>query len=526
MVKEKDDIDDLISQAEMELSDSDIDKLIIEAESEDPAQPPEKEPNAIFPTASQVKDNGIAGLGKKIGLGALDALSLPTRALGSLQTNPETGERYKVSDVESNVFRPYINKVKSAIENMPDHPTVTTDKGGKAPEFRPMGSFGMVAGDKGYKEPLKESVEFIGGVAGDPTALVSPIGKIAKGASKIGNKTLGRLASELSGVSEETLRKVGTGFGKGAKELKNAAGSQKQIGEKLLDALDNFDQYLPEKQIVDDAIKNIPDVNISNTINKLNSSKATGHLKGTQQINKEIDDLVGELSSIADPNGNIPAQKFIEVRREIDDIIGDQFGKSTDKFIGAAKQARYQMAQDLIEAAKQSGNEEYVSAMKSFSDKLKLADELKGYVGKSSQVRDKRIESFISTLFGKNKSDRQRVVQGLGEIFGKDFLNESKLASMAAELGDEGVAGLLPRQFTGRSALGAALSVGGAGIGLGPASVIPAALSSPRIAAGSLATSDVIEDLAKFGANKANKLTRPIRGLSGISSGIQNSLQK
>ncbi len=46
--------------------------------------------------------------------------------------------------------------------------------------------------------------------------------------------------------------------------------------------------------------------------------------------------------------------------------------------------------------------------------------------------------------------------------------------------------------------LGAALSVGGAGIGLGPASVIPAALSSPRIAAGSLATSDVIEDLAKF----------------------------
>ncbi len=78
----------------------------------------------------------------------------------------------------------------------------------------------------------------------------------------------------------------------------------------------------------------------------------------------------------------------------------------------------------------------------------------------------------------------------------------------------------------GRSALGVVLSVGGAGIGLGPASVIPAALSSPRIAAGSLATSDVIEDLAKFGANKANKLTRPIRGLSGISSGIQNSLQK
>ncbi len=60
------------------------------------------------------------------------------------------------------------------------------------------------------------------------------------------------------------------------------------------------------------------------------------------------------------------------MRREIDDIIGDQFGKSTDKFGWCSKAGTLSNGINFTEAAKQSGNEEYVSAMKSFSDKLKL----------------------------------------------------------------------------------------------------------------------------------------------------------
>ena len=495
------------------------------AQSQTPQKTLSRFEQALFPSISHTGEAGKAlPLGqavKDIFKGGLDLLSFPVRAGGALRGQD-------IKDQSSAFFRPEMEKAKGAIDRMPEPPQIETNNTGKPPMFNPMGSFALQSGDKGYKDVLKGAVELGGNIASDPTVILGVAGKaIGSGLKAIGtkgNQMLGRLAQELSGVSEEALRKVGTGFGKGAKELKAAAGTQKQIGEKLLDALDNFDQYLPEKQIIDDAVKNMPPVNVTNTLKTLEDAKTTGMLSGTKKINEEIEQLVNEISGLANQDGTIPAEMFIELRREIDDIIGDQFGKSTNKYILAAKKARYQMAQDLVDAAKSSGNDEYVTAMKSFSDKLKLVDDLKGYVGKSAQVRDRRIEQFISTLFGKNKSDRQRVVDGLGKIFGEDFLQESKLASLAAELGETGTAGLLPRQFTGRSVLGPALAGGSFSAGLGPAALVPLALSSPRGAAMSLAGADALGKGLSATGRAVNESAKAMRGVPAAAATINNDL--
>lgn len=458
------------------------------AQSQTPQKTLSRFEQSLFPSISHTGEAGKAlPLGQAVKdtfKSGLDLLSFPVRAGGALRGQD-------IKDQSSAFFRPEMEKAKGAIDRTPEPPQIETDNTGKPPMFNPMGSFALQSGDKGYKDVLKGAVELGGNIASDPTVILGVAGKaIGSGLKAIGtkgNQMLGRLAQELSGVSEEALRKVGTGFGKGAKELKSAVSTQKEIGERLLDALDNFDQYLPEKQIVDEALQNMPAVNVKNTLQTLEKAKSTGMLSGTKKINEEINGLIQDIVAVADDQGNMPASQFVELRREIDKVIGDSFGKSTNDYILAAKKARYQMAQDLVDAAKQSGNDQYVEAMQSMANKLKLADEIKGYVGKSAQIRDRKIEQFISTLYGKNKSDRQRVVDGLGKIFGEDFLQESKLASLAAELGETGTAGLLPRQFTGRSVLGPALAGGSISAGLGPAALVPLALSSPRGAAMTLA---------------------------------------
>ena len=153
------------------------------------------------------------------------------------------------------------------------------------------------------------------------------------------------------------------------------------------------------------------------------------------------------------------------------------------------------MAESLTETAEQSGNPQYAEAMRSMANKMRIIDDLKGYIGKSEQARNRKIQGFIDNLFGKNKEDAQRVISELGEVLGNDFIQESKLARLAGELGPEGVPGLTPRQPTGRSGfgLGAGASQLAAGLGTGnlplaASGVGTLGLTSPRAASGILST--------------------------------------
>jgi hypothetical protein len=479
----------------------------------------------FLPRSFKAEEEG-AGVLRKAGAGAMDALSLPGRLLGSLNANDRISSTAPIGmggamiPVQPDAVRGRKDPDRDLAEAMADTegksvpqqilrdpallPAVMTGgaalglagraglSGLKAATaagaLEGVGSATIHQADnavQGKDLNLKDAALEVGLSAAMPGA-AKVAGAAVKGGVKLGNKLLGRAAEELSGVSEEALRTYGLGMGEGAKKLQAAAGTQHQTGQKLVKMLDNLDDYLPEKDVVDQALQQMPAVNVAGTIQRLQGAKTGGALSSSRATNAKIDDLVSDLTGAADETGNIPAAKFREIRKEIDDLVGDAFGKESNKYVTALKEARHQMADDLATTAEASGKPEYVEAMRSMAQKLRKADDLKSFLGKSAQTREQRAESFISTLFGKNKEERRKAVAAMGEIFGEDFLTESKLANLAAELGDEGRAGLLPRQFTGRAALGPSLAVLSGSFGPLGAALPPLALASPRIAAGTL----------------------------------------
>ena len=114
-------------------------------------------------------------------------------------------------------------------------------------------------------------------------------------------------------------------------------------------------------------------------------------------MNQKIEEVIADLTAAADPNGQIPAVQFREIRKEIDGLIGDAFGKESNKYVAALKDSRHQMAADLVDAAKASGNPQYVEAMQSMADKLQKADKLSSFLGKNATTRENRAESALST---------------------------------------------------------------------------------------------------------------------------------
>lgn len=477
---------------------------------------------------ADVVDN--SGLGRKILAAGEDVLSLPGRALGSISKAPSaypnmthfgTEEKRQnqdfmksMSDTEGSGF------VQKLIRDPALLPGLAT--GGALVKgatelgltgLKALSSAGAAAGAQSAVVHQADNVSQ--GKEINPLSAAMEVGTgavipyAAKGAAMAahgGNKLLGKLAQEFSGVSEEALRTHGTGFGQGAKDLANAAGKQHEIGQKLVNVLDNIDDYLPEKNIVDQALHQMPAINISNTVSTLEKAKTGGALSSSRAVNEKIDGLISDLQGAADETGHIPAPAFRQIRKEIDGLVGDSFGKEAGNYVNALKTARYQMADDLTKSAEASGVPEYADAMKSMSQKLQAADKLKSFLGKSAQTRDSRAESFVSTLFGKNKQDRQAAVTEIEKLFGGDFTKEAKLANLAAELGQNGEAGFLPRQFTGRSALGPTVAALG-GHFIAPASGVPAlALSSPRIASGILAGSGAIDQLANRGVSAMERV--------------------
>jgi hypothetical protein len=489
---------------------------------EEPAGPNRTGMEALLPRATR---EGASPAQKTIGAG-LDALSLPGR-LAAASTDqpvepfayagasnmpkegaftPEGGQKFlnSAAETEGKTLPGKIIRDPALIPSLATGGAVGA--GVKALGLTGLGAASAAGGVLGAESAAIHQADnasqgkkvSLGSAAAETvTGAALPVAAAGVGAvAKWTNGKLGKLAEGLSGVSEEALRVHGAGFGQGAKDLAQAAGKQGEIGKNLVDALDNLDDFLPEKAAVDRALKEIPAVNISNTLGSLEKAKTGGVLSSSRATNEKIDGLIKDIAGAADETGNIPAEKFRAIRKEIDELVGDAFGKESGKFVTALKQARHQMASDLVESAKVSGHPEYVEAMQSMADKLQKADKLSSFLGKSATTRENRAESFVSNLFGKNKAERQEAVKAMGEIFGEDFLQQSKLASLAAELGPEGKAGILPRQLTGRAALGPLLA-GASGHFVTPgAGVVPLALSSPRLAGATLSLSDQAANLA------------------------------
>lgn len=451
----------------------------------------------LFPSrmALQERDDKGEEISAPATQGALatlsDAFGAPTRAAATLRGQ-------EMSDPDAYAFRPETEKYKTAIdENLPESAPFT-------------------------KGVLKAGTELVGRTISDPilfSGFAKGVGKaVTEGAGKLAsaiNKGSGRLAQELSGVSEEALRLASTKAGR--RELRNASGRQAEIGSKLTDAFDDFHNYLPEKEVIESALKNMPEVDISGAIKVLQDAKIKpasngAMLKHEREANAEIDQLIQDLTGRTRgkfPTTKLPAAEAYDIRKRLD--YDTDFNLPYAKLVNTARlKARTQLKNDLLSAAGKSGNPEYAKAMKDFSDKLKLKEKILTRLGKTSNVREGRSEAFVANLFGKNSANKQDLLKDLDKVFGTDLLKQSKMTFLANELGDEGKAALLPRQTTGRATLSAA---GGGLAGLMASPAVGAAVggtlaahASPAVASRAiLPATQAVENFINQGLLKSPK---------------------
>lgn len=315
--------------------------------------------------------------------------------------------------------------------------------------------------------------EIAGRIASDPLTALPGLAAGAKAALKservmapvqkaanLPNKYAAKAAQELSSVSSEALSMASTKEGR--KLLQANAGKEYEIGQRLVNMMDDAATYNPNKVKIDHAVKNMGEVDLMPVVKALQDAKVkrpSGKLWGFEkQANAMIQD---DINAILGTNGStkFSAAEALDLRRGFDKGIdfGPE-GKRAQGIVDAAKKkARLQMKTVLEEKAKATGHPEYIEAMADYHKQLDARDRLEAFLGANKEAQQDRAESFISNMWGKNKRNRQKVMEDIGEVFGQDFLQESKLANLAAQLGPEGKATLWSRASTGRSKLGGAL---------------------------------------------------------------------
>lgn len=312
---------------------------------------------------------------------------------------------------------------------------------------------------------------------------------ILDGMEKVVNPSYKRFASQLTGATTEALEIASTK--KGREKLIRSADTFNDIGQELLDKIDNIDDHYPFEAQLKISLDNMPDIDVSNVRNSLNLSlektKSGMMTKPKLAAAKEIEDQIKFLDEYVPERGKISANDFRKMRKDLDvNVNFDQPG--SDLANDAFKQARTAAMNDLVKAGKGTP---YAGVMdryaKTIQAKEKFYKDLS--LGKTTEQARTKIESTLSNIFNRGKTERLKTFQNLDNMFGTDFVEKTKLASLAKSIVKDGGIPLFPMHYTGRSGLGPKTAMLmdklPANIGSFPAAII-AGSSSPRIAAQTL----------------------------------------
>lgn len=306
----------------------------------------------------------VAGLPARL-LGSASDPVLPGNARGDNADGSRKSFGQGMANPETGVMRPVREKLGGVIA---DQLAKATDE--EKPYIQRVGN-ALLAELAG--------LGYVGAAAAeDPTILVpgAATPKAVAAAEKLGpkiraagnavaeapNKLAGRLAEEMSGVSEEALRTAGSKEGRAAME--GAFGKQKEIGDRLLDHIENMDDAIPEREKVADALAQMGDISLEDAINALEDAKAkpsAGRLFPNEETaNAKIDTYIQALRG-----GPVP-----------EDLGAAARGARSDRFRTEAK------AQDLKAQSKQAGKETSEAAAaqrQARSDMGKAANQIKAH---------------------------------------------------------------------------------------------------------------------------------------------------
>jgi hypothetical protein len=324
------------------------------------------------------------------------------------------------------------------------------------------------------------------------------------------DKTVGKLSAGFGGVKEEALRAASTPAGRQA--IAEAAQNMPQTEEKLVAALKNPTQYLPEAQDVRKALRAMPDIQLDPLIQQIDAMKIKNPVGlADRNANKTISGIVQDFQDIASGNnGKLSADELFDKRMSLDDNINwsDNTMRASNEKL---KEIRSALKDELITASTGTG---YEKNMQLLADKLDKIDKAKKLFGGNI---DLNAESVLDNLFNRNKRERQEIISNLTDVFGNDFYNEIKNASYAKSLGNEGNISWLPMQTTGKATLGSSLAGSAAlllGHNPGAVAAVPIAMTaSPKIA------THVTLPLSQFAANAVkNKFVK--HGLGSAAAAI------
>jgi len=237
----------------------------------------------------------------------------------------------------------------------------------------------------------------------------------------------------------------------------------------------------------------MPEINTKNVVKSLKDdlSKVKSGLQTKPKI-VAAEELADQIKMFDNFGNKADAKTFREMRKDLDFTI--QFDKpGADLVNNALQRARKEAKDALINA---SEGTPYAETMKNYSKMLDARESLYKKLGKRSDVREARIESFVGNLFGRYKTAQQDIIKNLDEVFGQNFTEEIKLTTLANEIVKEGKIPFFPTQFTGRSLLGGTVAAGSYMAGGPGAAALPLAMSSPQLASRGLGLSRGMGEMA------------------------------
>lgn len=252
---------------------------------------PDNVEKAIFPTsgtqATGERAKGLEGSLKQGAMAGLDALSLPTRVLGTLAG-------YDISDPKSAVLRPAIEWTNKKIDKLP-----APKKGMTLPMVgNPMGAT-IPAAD--YRVPLKGTSEFIGTTLSDPTLylglLKRLIAKPLQGtATKIESSVLGKGNKKLlgkQGLTSEQAAKNALEENVGG----NLKGTVKKVNKKAVKLDDKIDQIISDYEAANPGATLSPDDAVMRVRDRITRPGSDPLVFGkTPEVKKAVDFWTDEMA--------------------------------------------------------------------------------------------------------------------------------------------------------------------------------------------------------------------------------------